>query len=95
MNKGVVQISCSLITKNEDFPFQNGSISKVYGTGFIFSKDKSLVLTCAHCVEDCVQINVKIPSLNEKQYEAKVVSICHLYDIALIKILDFGLLLYS
>ena len=89
MNKGVVQISCSLITKNEDFPFQNGSISKVYGTGFIFSKDKSLVLTCAHCVEDCVQINVKIPSLNEKQYEAKVVSICHLYDIALIKILDF------
>lgn len=89
MNKGVVQLICSSVKKNIEYPFLQGENSKSYGSGFMFCKDRKYILTCAHCIEDVVHIYVQIPKYGKKNFEAKVLSFCHNYDIALLEILDF------
>lgn len=89
MNKGVVQLICSSVTKNIEYPFLQGENSKSYGSGFMFCKDRKYILTCSHCIEDVVHIYVQIPKYGKKNFEAKVLSFCHNYDIALLEILDF------
>lgn len=89
MNKGVVQLICSSVKKNIEYPFLQGENSKSCGSGFMFCKDRKYILTCAHCIEDVVHIYVQIPKYGKKNFEAKVVSFCSIYDIALLEILNF------
>lgn len=90
MNKGVVQLICSNVKKNWSFPFQQGENFMTYGSGFMFSKERKYILTCAHCIENVIHIYVQIPKYGKKKFEAKVLSFCNLYDIALLEIINFS-----
>lgn len=89
MNKGVVQLICSKVKKDWSFPFQQGENLMSYGTGFMFSKERKYILTCSHCIENVIHIYIQIPKYGKKRFEAKVLSFCNLYDIALLEIIDF------
>lgn len=89
MNKGVVQLICSKIKKNWSYPFQQGDNYRSSGSGFMFLKDRKYILTCAHCIENAIHIYIQIPKYGKKKFEAKVLSFCKLYDIALLEIIDF------
>jgi S1-C subfamily serine protease len=89
MNKGVVQLICSSVKKDWFFPFKQGENYTTYGSGFMFSKERKYILTCSHCIENVIHIYVQIPKYGKKRFEAKVVSLCKQYDIALLEINDF------
>ena len=69
-------------------PFRSPFETESVGTGFFFNDD-GLILTCAHCVEDSMKIEVTIPSLGKKRYNANIISLSSDYDIAVIKINEF------
>ncbi len=55
----------------------------VTGTAFIINADGYL-LTCAHVVKDAKQITV---GLNDREYEAVILGIDNIHDIALLQVL--------
>ena len=69
-------------------PFRSPFETESVGTGFFFN-DNGFILTCAHCVEDSMKIEVTIPSLGKKRYKAEIISLSTDYDIAVIKINEF------
>ena len=69
-------------------PFKGPENSDSIGSGF-FIDDKGHILTCCHCVESAVTINISIPFEGKNKYEAKVIGIAPNYDIAILKILNY------
>ena len=61
-------------------PYENQSI----GSGF-FINNQGYILTCSHVVEDAIKLEITIPKLGKKKYNAEIISISPDYDIALLK----------
>lgn len=69
-------------------PYKNKSNNKSIGSGF-FIDNKGHILTCSHVVDTAHKIFIELPMTGDKKYEVKIISICPILDIALLKTVDY------
>jgi len=86
MSHGVVQIIGTSESFDEEFPFRPGSTSTSSGSAFFFDSKTPYLLTCCHCIRDCVDVCAILPNYGKTKFEVEVLSECYLYDIALLKL---------
>jgi len=89
LENAIVQITTSKFTKDLKFPFQPGQHQESSGSGFFFVKEKPLLLTCAHVIENALSISICIPHYGKKVWDAEVLSVCPVFDLALLRIKNF------
>lgn len=83
-HKTIVKIICNSVIHDWYAPFRSPYENESIGTGF-FINDEGYILTCAHVVEDAINLQITIPSRGKQPYDAEIVSISVDYDIAVIK----------
>lgn len=86
MSHGVVQIVGTNESFDEEFPFRPGSTSVSTGSAFFFDSKTPYLLTCCHCIRDCVHVCAILPNYGKTTFEVEILSECYLYDIALLKL---------
>ena len=63
-------------------PYRSPYEGESVGTGFFI--DKNLILTCAHCVDESIKLEVTIPNKGKDIYSAKIIHCSFDYDLALL-----------
>lgn len=84
-SKSIVKITCSVSLPNYQYPWQNGKIQEVGGSGAIIGGQ--MILTSAHVVSNAKFIQVSKEN-GAKKYTANVKYISHQADLALLEIKD-------
>ena len=87
INQCIVRISAESIKININIPYQLNTPRKGQGTGFFIKKD-GYILTCCHVVENAKNVYVEIPTINNKKYLCKIISLIPKFDLAIIKITE-------
>ena len=87
-SNSIVQLTVTKEIKDITMPFRKGEPQLSYGSAFFLEKKKPFLITCNHCVENAIHINVYIPKYGKKRFEATVFSRCPLFDIAILEVTD-------
>ena len=88
LSNTIVQLTVTKETKDIAMPFRKGETQLSSGSAFFIEKKKPFLLTCNHCVEDAIHINVYIPKYGKRKFDAIVYSRCPLFDIAILEVKD-------
>ena len=86
--KSVIKIISHGSEFNWYLPHQGSYSTEGTGTGF-FIDSNGHILTCAHVVDDAIQILFTVPHSGKTTYTAEIVSICYNKDLALLKAIDY------
>lgn len=87
VSNAVVQIVSHIERFNWQEPYRPGDSTQARGTGF-FINQEGHILTAFHVVEDARSIWVHIPLCTRRTFEAYVIGVCPVDDIALIALVD-------
>ena len=82
----VVQIICTSEIMDYDFPFRKGMVQTSTGSAFFLKSNDNYLVTCYHCVKNAIHVEIVLPSIGKKRYSVEIISICPLYDIALLRL---------
>lgn len=83
-HKTIVKVISHNVIYDWYSPFRSPYDNESIGTGF-FINSNGLILTCAHVVDDSIKLEVTLPEKGKKRYNAKIISICPDYDLAILK----------
>ena len=81
----VVQVFSYIASVNLLEPYKTPDQKSTAGSGF-FIDNEGHIVTNAHVVDEAVDIRITIPSLGKRFIKVNLISICHDYDIALLKV---------
>jgi S1-C subfamily serine protease len=84
LSNAVVRITVQTMKFNWVHPWKRFPGKPSVGTGF-FVNEQGYLITCAHVVEDAVQINISKPETGRRLYSAEVVVFCPELDFAILK----------
>jgi len=84
---GLVRINVFLTSYDYFEPYRSPSQMQSVGTGFFVTKKH--ILTCAHVVDNAVNIVINIPGSGKKPYKAKLLGFAQSIDLALLEIEDY------
>lgn len=84
----IVKIIANSVTIDPFAPFKILGDSESIGTGFFIDND-GFILTCAHVVENCLNIWINVPTRGKDKIDAVIHSICYDKDIALLKTVEY------
>ena len=65
-SNSIVQLTVTKEMKDITMPFRKGEPQLSYGSAFFLEKKKPFLITCNHCVENAIHINVYIPKYGKK-----------------------------
>ncbi len=88
LTNAVVQLEVTSLETDINFPFRNGETCVTRGTAFFFERNSRYLLTCYHCVEKALHIDIFIPKYGKHKFKGKVISQCPLYDLCMIEVMD-------
>jgi len=80
----IVKIYSQNINFNWLEPYKNDSAYESIGTGFFITED--IILTASHVIEKSIRVDITIPSIGKKKFQADVLSLQPYYDFALLKV---------
>lgn len=88
LRNSVLRITATKTKFHWGRPFDQYSQTGSVGSGFVVGTDPILIATCAHVAGNADRLFVQIPEYGSKKFPAKVATICHDADVAILHLAD-------
>ena len=82
----IVKIYSQDIEFDFEEPYKNDESYESIGTGFFIKKD--IILTASHVIQDSIRVDITIPKIGKKKFQAEVIAVHPHFDFGLLKVLN-------